>query len=120
MTIDHHNIGCQYQLISRQRSGFLPSHFTITVEQTEVDGTPRPVAPSTFAVTNHDDLFLILDKIRAGAILPTEETAEFTFGLKLFLEVLIRHRGDALFKDIWPHMVSFMKRLKAGLRDNNQ
>ncbi len=98
----------------------MPSHFTITVEQTEVDGTPRPVAPSTFAVTNHDDLFLILDKIRAGAILPTEETAEFTFGLKLFLEVLIRHRGDALFKDIWPHMVSFMKRLKAGLRDNNQ
>jgi hypothetical protein len=40
------------------------------------------------------------------------KTAEFTIGLKLFAEVLLRHRREPLFAELFPHFNVFMKKLK--------
>ncbi len=90
----------------------MPSHYTITVQPTDASGMPHMGAPLAFRVANHDDLFAILSKVEANAAVPAAEAAEFVIGLKLFLEVMIRHRNDALFEGLWPHMSDFMKRLK--------
>lgn len=74
---------------------------------------PGVMAPLTFGISNHDDLFAILDKIAGSKAVPAAEAAEFVIGLKLFLEVAIRHRKEALFEGIWPHIGDFMKRLKS-------
>jgi len=91
----------------------MPSHYTITVQSTDSSGTPTDVPPFKFNISNHDDLFVILNKIESIEAVPIAEAPEFVFGLKLLLEVMIRHRKDALFAELWPHMSDFMKRLKA-------
>ena len=91
----------------------MPSHYIITVQPTDASGTAGSAAPITFAVSNHDDLFAILAKVKANEAVPPTEAVEFVFGLKLFLEVMIRHRKDALFADLWSPMSNFMKRLKS-------
>lgn len=91
----------------------MPSHYAITVQATDTSGAPIMTAPLAFNVSNHDDLFAILSKVEASNAVPPAEAAEFVIGLKLLLEVMIRHREDALFDGLWPHMGDFMKRLKA-------
>lgn len=91
----------------------MPSYYAVTVQPTDASGTPEHGAPLTFRVSNHDDLLAILRRVEASEPVPAAEAAEFVIGLKLFLEVMLRHRKDALFEDLWPHMSEFMKRLKA-------
>lgn len=70
-------------------------------------------APLEFETANHDDLFAVLTKMRAKGIVPDDEVASLTIGLKLFSESLLRHRNDAPFDMLWPQMAAFMKALKA-------
>lgn len=91
----------------------MPSYYAITVQPTDASGTPDQVAPLAFTVSNHDDLLAILRRVETNKPVPIAEAAEFVIGLKLFLEVMIRHRKDALFEPLWPHVGNFMKRLKA-------
>lgn len=91
----------------------MPSYYTITVQPSDASGKPDMTAPLSFCVANHDDLFAILEKVETNEAVPRAEAAEFVVGLKLFLEVLIRHRKDALFEELWQPMGAFMKRLKA-------
>lgn len=91
----------------------MPSHYSITVQHTNDVGVPTGTAPLTFPVSNHDDLFKILDLVRRTDVVPSAEATEFVIGLKLFTEVLIRHRNGPPFQELWPHMGAFMKALKA-------
>lgn len=91
----------------------MPSHYTITVQPTDASGVATADPPLTFSISNHDDLFVILSKVEASEPVPPAEAAEFVIGLKLFLEVMIRHRKAPLFEALWQPMNNFMKRLKA-------
>jgi hypothetical protein len=82
--------------------------YRITVEPLSTPGDPL-----TFNVTNHDELLNIVARIREREIVPDAEAAEFAIGLKLFGEVLLRHRGEPLFAGLMPHFGAFMKRLKS-------
>ena len=75
--------------------------------------TGEQAPPLQFQVTNHDDLSGIVRRVGALGVLPSGEVEEFSIGLKLFTEVLLRHRRDPLFADLWPHMSEFMRRLKS-------
>lgn len=90
----------------------MPHSYRITVQNL----TPVPsanTAPSiTFEVTNHDEILGLVERVAARGFLPDDEAAEFTVGLKLFSEVMLRHRRDPLFADLFPHFSAFMKRLK--------
>lgn len=87
-------------------------NYRVTVERLEGDVPSAADEALIFQTTNHDDLFKILSAVRQKQLLPDDEAAEFTVGLKLFTEVLMRHRADTPFKELFPHIGSFMKSLK--------
>ncbi|WP_431324369.1 DUF3861 domain-containing protein [Rhizobium sp. YTU87027] len=86
--------------------------YRITVERLEGDAPSAADKALVFEATNHDDLFKVLSMVRERQMLPLDDAAEFTIGLKLFAEVLLRHRSDTPFKELFPHIGSFMKSLK--------
>lgn len=90
----------------------MPHQFEINVKKIG-PSQEGETAPLTFNVVNHDDILQIVDKINAAGKIPAEESAEFAVGLKLFGEIVLRHRKDDLFADFYPHFLNFMKHLKS-------
>lgn len=86
--------------------------YRITVEKLDLPEGSEPVS-CTFDVTNHDDIVPLIDRIRALNVLPEEEAAQFTIGLKLFSGVHMAHRREPLFEPLHSHFLDFMKRLKS-------
>jgi len=72
-----------------------------------------------FEATNHDEIIQLVARVKARRILPEAETAAFVVGLKLFGEVLLHHRQEPLFAELFPHFGAFMKRLKAEPAQNS-
>ncbi|MCS4298858.1 MULTISPECIES: DUF3861 domain-containing protein [Acinetobacter] len=71
-----------------------------------------------FNVGNHDDIFQIVERLKAAEFFDEETTKAFAVGLKLFLEVMITHRDHALFQDFEPAVKQFMKNLKQNVKKN--
>jgi hypothetical protein len=70
--------------------------------------------PLELSFENHDDIFSIIDRQKAKGLFGNEQQAtEFTIGLKLFSEVMIKHHKDPLFEELAPAFGEFMKKLKA-------
>ena len=73
---------------------------------------PQAGESLSFDVTNHDDLFVIVDRIKAKGLVDESESAELAIALKLFGEVLLRHRKAEPFASLAPHFGEFMKKIK--------
>ena len=87
--------------------------YRITLEQLEDNkGNPINKTPLQFNVKNHDDLYAIIEKVRAKNLFDENDVAAFAIGLKLFREVMLNHRGSEVFKDLDPHFSEFMKAFK--------
>lgn len=86
--------------------------YRITVQSLAAEPPAAHGGSLTFDVTNHDELLELVDRVAARDILPENEAAEFTIGLKLFSEIMLRHRREPLFAELFPHLGAFMKRLK--------
>lgn len=97
----------------------MKSHkYTITVRRTEdKDGNPTDGPVITFTATNHDELTEIVRRVQDAGQFPADEAAAFAIGLKLFGETMLLHRDSALFTEMRPHFLDFMKKLKASLKD---
>lgn len=65
-----------------------------------------------FDVTNHDDLFRIVDSVRSKAILDEDESAALAVGLKLLGEVVLHHRKEPLFQPLLAPIREFIQNLK--------
>jgi len=66
-----------------------------------------------FSFANHDDIFGIIARTKDKVLLEEPNDAiEFAVGLKLFTEVMLRNRGNALFEEFAPAVGAFMKKLK--------
>lgn len=77
------------------------------------EDTPLP-APLQIQFNNHDEIFEIIERIKAKALFENEgDATEFAIGLKLFSEVMIRNRNHPLFAELAPHFSEFMKKLKS-------
>jgi hypothetical protein len=85
-------------------------HYRVTVEPLDTSNAAKPLV---FETSNHDELFSIVERVRAKAIVPDDEAASFAIGLKLFTETMLRHRKHPLFAKLQPHIGTFMKTLKA-------
>ncbi|WP_045689723.1 DUF3861 domain-containing protein [Hymenobacter sp. AT01-02] len=70
-------------------------------------------APVTFSFANHDDLFAILDRVRSAQVLPDEEAASLALGVKLLGNVLLAHRHEPLFTELWQAHSEFVQKLKS-------
>lgn len=91
---------------------YMSHQFEISVKKIPASQEEQP-EPLTFFVTNHDDILRVVNAVKAAGKIPAEESDEFAVGLKLFGEVVLRHRKDELFADFYPHFLNFMKRLKS-------
>jgi len=64
--------------------------------------------------SNHDDILHIVRLMQAKPIFTDpDEAAQFAVGLKLFSEVMLKHRTHPLFEELGPAFGAFMKKLKA-------
>ncbi|MDO7886933.1 DUF3861 domain-containing protein [Hymenobacter cheonanensis] len=67
-----------------------------------------------FDFSNHDDVLHIVRLMQAKPLFSDpDEAAQFAVGLKLFSEVMLRHRTDPLFTEVVQAFGPFMKKLKA-------
>ena len=87
--------------------------YRLTLEHLEdAKGNPMTRPPLQFDVKNHDDLYAIVENVKAKGLFDDNEATAFAIGLKLFREVMLHHRGSAVFAELDPHMSEFMKAFK--------
>jgi hypothetical protein len=77
-------------------------------------------APLQFEAGNHDDLFEIIERAQAASLTDEDESAALALGLKLFGEVLLKHRKDPLFADLQPAFRAFIGAYKQRVRDAHE
>lgn len=88
--------------------------YRVTVQGLSSEGQLDDRKALCFDVTNHDELFALVERVAERGIVHDGEAAEFTVGLKLFSEVLLRHRREPLFAGFFAHFGAFMLQLKRG------
>lgn len=66
----------------------------------------------SFEADNHDDLFKIIEAIRAKELLDADKSAALAIGLKLFSEVVLEKRRDPLFAPLSEPIRNFIQQLK--------
>jgi hypothetical protein len=87
--------------------------YRVTLEHLEdAKGNPVAKAPLQFEVKNHDDLFDIVERVKAKQLFDDNEATACGLGLKLFREVMLQHRDSEVFKLLEPHFGEFMKAFK--------
>ncbi|SQI36177.1 Domain of Uncharacterised Function with PDB structure [Leminorella richardii] len=97
----------------------MPSHkYRVTLEPLN-DSGESVESPVTFEVENHDDIIKIVNMLKTREDIGFDEqtTLEFTVGLKLFSEVMMKHRKHWLFEPLKDSFKSFMMGLKKGIRE---
>ena len=76
------------------------------------DGSPAHKTIE-FEFENHDGIFNIISKIQDKNIFgDKDQDVEFALGIKLFSEVMLRHKEHSLFEELKPAFGQFMKKLK--------
>lgn len=86
---------------------------TLTLQQ-YADGQTEPPRHLELDITNHDELFDIIERLKAtDPFADSSQATEFAIGLKLFSEVMVKNRTNPLFEELLPAFGSFMKRLKS-------
>jgi hypothetical protein len=80
--------------------------------------TPPPLEDAETAhlqltVVNHDDLFKVVEAVRSKNFIDTDKAAALALGLKLFSEVTLERRSDALFAPMIEPLKQFIRELKA-------
>lgn len=68
----------------------------------------------SFLFDNHDNISEILNKLSDKNIFDDEDQLkQFVVGLKLFGDVVMKNKDKALFSEMHPAFISFMKKLKS-------
>ncbi len=88
-------------------------HLTLSLLQA-AGGQVEPTKQLELQFENHDEIFEIIDRLRAKDLFgnPAQAT-EFAIGLKMFSEVMLKNRNHPLFEELKPAFGDFMKRLKS-------
>ena len=88
--------------------------YHVTVQHlADAQGNPSSYTEKLeFDVGNHDDIFVILQRLQQAELFDEQTTKSFAVGLKLFGEVMLENKNHALFKDFLRQCVQFMKHLK--------
>jgi len=81
---------------------------------------PETYAPLQFEVGNHDDLFSILQRVQSSGLADKDEAAALALGMKLFGEVMLKHRKDPLFAPLQPGFAEFISAFKQRILDASE
>ncbi len=60
----------------------------------------------------HEDLFAIIERLQNQGNIASDNAAAFGMGLKLFAEVVLRHKNESPYSEILPHLSEIMKEVK--------
>ena len=87
----------------------------------DADGD-NPHAPGllTFSHTNHDDIILVVERVRASSGLDSDAAAATAIGLKLLSEVMLKEKHSSLFDPLRSGMRAFIQNLKSRAADGDQ
>ena len=78
------------------------------------NGETKPAKELAIEFENHDEIFSIIERIKAKNLFNNEsEATQFALGLKLFGEIKLKHRKNPLFDEINQVFPTFMKKLKS-------
>ena len=96
------------------------NHYKITLEHlyNPKEEALHPTLELEF--DNHDDVFLIIEKIKDKGYFDESQSAEFAIGLKMFSEVMLRNKNNPLFEDFRPAFKDFMMKLKEKKEENRK
>ena len=88
--------------------------YRVTLEHlADAQGAPSSYeAPLIFEVSNHDDIFQIVQRMLALDDFDDSSAKSLAVGLKLFSEVMLEHKDHPLFSSFQPQFSQFMKELK--------
>lgn len=87
-------------------------HLTLQLLQ-QADGKHEPRKQLELDMENHDELFQIIDKLKAqNPFGNPEQIAQFAIGLKMFSGVMIKNRHHPLFEELGSAYRLFMMKLK--------
>jgi len=97
------------------------SYQITVVPLADVAGDPAHApGPLTFTHTNHDDLFLVVERVRASSGLDPEAATATAIGLKLLSEVMLKEKHSSLFDPMRSGMRAFIQNLKARAANGDQ
>ena len=87
--------------------------YRITLEHLSTAKGEAPThEPIQFETGNHDDLFNIIEKIRAKALFDADTSASLALGLKLLSEVMLENKNHPLFSELKEPLVAFIGKIK--------
>lgn len=90
------------------------NRYHLRLDQTGAKTDMFEPASLEFDFSNHDDVLHIVQLMQAKPLFTdAAEAAQFAVGLKLFSEVMLKHRADPLFAELAQAFGPFMKKLKA-------
>ncbi len=87
--------------------------YRITVEKiADAKGEPVSGERMSFEAINHDDILSIAERVTAKMPFKADLAKQMSIGLKLFAEVVLIRREDAMFEKIRPAIHDFILQLK--------
>ena len=89
------------------------NYYKIHLEELSLKNSAEVLKSIDLEFVNHDDLFKIIEVLKSKNLFGNQNDAtEFALGVKLFSEVMLRHRDHPLFEELKPAFGEFMKKLK--------
>ena len=78
---------------------------------------PELHPPLVFEAGNHDDLFRIVEAVEAARLFDRDTSAALVVGMKLFSEVMLKHKNDPLFVSMLAAYRDYIGPFKARLKE---
>jgi len=87
--------------------------YKIVLQEVELKDGVSGERKVDFEFENHDNIFDIMDKIMERNLFEDKgQSLEFSLGIKLFGEVMLKNKDNPLFEELKPAFMQFMKKLK--------
>ncbi|PSW13213.1 DUF3861 domain-containing protein [Photobacterium rosenbergii] len=90
-------------------------NYRITIERTNEDNA----ATMQFEFEDREDMFAIVDAIKHGSGLDENDSTRLGVALRLLGPMMMKDRKHPLFAEFFPHFGTFMKGLKAKLKNKS-
>lgn len=78
---------------------------------------PELHGPLSFEACDHDDIFNIIESAQAAGMFDPDTSAALVLGMKLFSEVMLKHKKDPLFAPMLAAYLEYIGPFKARLKE---
>ncbi len=91
--------------------------YKVSFQEIALKDGATPEKSVEFEFENHDNVFSIIEKLQQNKLLGSGvQELQFALGLKLFGDVLMKHKNNPLFEEMKPAFIQFMTKLKGNVK----